>query len=78
VAKTLLDDLKHDIAVAAWTGLLESGVDECVKVAHPLPKGWEERVRAEIASGDLDEMLSVAEKISRRLGAPDGGANEGG
>jgi hypothetical protein len=60
--------------VAAWTGLLESGVDECVKVAQPLPKGWEERVRDEIASGDLDELLSAAEKISRRLGAPAGGA----
>lgn len=60
--------------VAAWTGLLESGADECVKVAQPLPKGWEERVRGEIASGDLDDLLSAAEKISRRLGAPDGGA----
>jgi hypothetical protein len=28
----------------------------------------------EIASGDLDELLSAAEKISRKLGAPEGGA----
>jgi hypothetical protein len=61
VAPTLLDDLKRDMAatydparkpnVAAWTGLLESGVDECVKVAQPLPKGWEERVRDPIEKG---------------------------
>jgi hypothetical protein len=60
--------------VAAWTGLLESGADECVKVAQPLPERWRERVGDEIASGDLDELLSAAEKISRKLGAPEGGA----
>ncbi|HVR99111.1 MAG TPA: tetratricopeptide repeat protein [Thermoanaerobaculia bacterium] len=55
---------------ASWTGLLESGVERCVTVAQPLPSGWEIRVRDEIHSGDMDDLLSAAEKISRKLGAP--------
>ncbi|HSK75940.1 MAG TPA: SIR2 family protein [Thermoanaerobaculia bacterium] len=58
---------------ASWTGLLENGVDRCLAVAQPLPKGWEKRVLAEIRSGDMDDLLSAAEKISRKLGFPDGG-----
>jgi WD40 repeat protein len=60
--------------IASWVGLLESGVDECVKVAQPLPAGWEERVRGEIVSGDIHDLLSAAEKISAKLSAPSGGA----
>jgi len=59
--------------VASWKGLLESGVDECVKVAQPLPPGWETRVRADIASDDLDDLLSAASKIERKLGGPKAG-----
>jgi hypothetical protein len=59
--------------VASWTGLLESGVDRCLVVVQGLPTDWAVRVRGEIRSGDLDDMLSAAEKISRRLGAPRGG-----
>lgn len=58
---------------ASWTGLLEDGVDRCVADAHSLPAGWAERVRAEIHSGDMDDLLSAAEKISRKLGSPSGG-----
>ena len=58
---------------ASWTGLLENGVDRCVAVAQPLPDGWADRVQAEIHSGDMDDLLSAAEKISRKLGFPDGG-----
>jgi tetratricopeptide (TPR) repeat protein len=58
---------------ASWTGLLENGVDRCVVVAQPLPKDWAERVLAEIHSGDMDDLLSAAEKISRKLGFPKGG-----
>jgi hypothetical protein len=61
-----------DRGVASWTGLLRDGVGRCETVAESLPEGWGERVRAEIDSGDLDELLSAAEKISRKLGAPDG------
>lgn len=58
---------------ASWTGLLENGVDRCVAVAQPLVDGWAERVRAEIHSGDMDDLLSAAEKVSRKLGFPNGG-----
>ncbi|HKH45506.1 MAG TPA: SIR2 family protein [Thermoanaerobaculia bacterium] len=58
--------------LASWTGLLRHGADRCVEVGGPLPEGWADRVQAEIDSGDLDELLSAAEKISRKLGAPCG------
>lgn len=58
--------------LASWTGLLRDGAKRCVEVAGPLPDGWADRVLAEIDSGDLDELLSAAEKISRKLGAPCG------
>jgi hypothetical protein len=58
--------------VASWTGLLRDGVERCVEVCESLPEGWADRVYAEIDSGDLDELLSAAEKISRKLGAPAG------
>lgn len=58
--------------LASWTGLLRHGAERCVEAGVPLPGGWIERVRAKIDSGDLDELLSAAEKISRKLGAPCG------
>lgn len=61
-----------DNALASWTGLLRDGAERCMEVADSLPEGWAERVQAEIDSGDLDELLSAAEKISRKLGAPCG------
>lgn len=61
-----------DEHLASWTGLLRNGAERCVEVAGPLPDGWADRVLAEIDSGDLDELLSAAEKISRKLGAPCG------
>ena len=66
IAATGGDDL------ASWTGLLRDGAERSAQVADALPEGWLERVRAEIDSGDLDELLSAAEKISRKLGAPCG------
>lgn len=58
---------------ASWTGLLEDGIARCEAIIRPLPTGWGERARGEISSKDLGEMLSAAEKISDRLGAPSGG-----
>jgi hypothetical protein len=59
--------------LASWTGLLEDGVTRCWEVAQPLPDAWRERVLAEIDSGDLDDLLSAAEKVSSKLDAPHGG-----
>jgi len=59
--------------VASWTGLLRNGVARCAEVCGDLPAGWSERVLAEIESGDMDDLLSAAEKVSRKLGAPDSG-----
>lgn len=63
----------NNAPTASWTGLLENGVDRCVVVSQPLPDGWEDRVLGEIRSGDMDDLLSAAEKISRKLGFPKGG-----
>jgi hypothetical protein len=59
--------------LASWTGLLENGATRCWEVAQPLPDDWRERVLAklaEIRSGDLDDLLSAAEKVSSKLDAP--------
>ena len=58
---------------ASWTGLLKLGAAHCRKVNPALDDAWEKRLIGEITSGDLDDMLSAAEKISRKLQAPDGG-----
>jgi tetratricopeptide (TPR) repeat protein len=62
----------HGNPLASWTGLLEDGVERCVKV-RGLDSKWADRVREEIRSGDMDDLLSAAEKISSKLGFPDGG-----
>jgi hypothetical protein len=43
---------------ASWTGLLSTGVERCEQVVPGPPAGWGERVRGEIGSGDLDDLLS--------------------
>jgi hypothetical protein len=59
---------------ASWTGLLEDGVTYCESLLGPsLPAGWAERRRAQLASGDTEELISAAEDLTRRLGSPDGG-----
>jgi hypothetical protein len=63
---------KH-AAAASWTGLLTLGAAHCRKVNPALDDAWEKRLIGEITSGDLDDMLSAAEKISHKLQAPDGG-----
>jgi predicted NACHT family NTPase len=53
---------------ASWQGLLHHGVKRCEAVASKLPQDWAKRVHAEIDSGDLDDLLSAAEKITQKLG----------
>lgn len=62
-----------DASVATWHGLLKHGIERCTEVALHLPTGWSERLQAELASEDMDDLLSVAEKISNKLGFPEGG-----
>ncbi|MGH8906507.1 MAG: HEAT repeat domain-containing protein, partial [Egibacteraceae bacterium] len=58
---------------ASWTGLLTSGVDRCEQVVRGLPPRWGGRVRDEICSGDLDDLLSAAEKVTSKLGGREAG-----
>jgi hypothetical protein len=60
-------------SVASWTGLLEHGARQCEQVVPGLPVGWGDRVRGEIRSGDMDDLLSAAEKITQKLGGRSGG-----
>lgn len=61
-------------AVAGWKGFLETGIDHCVRaMGSVLPAGWADRQRSSLQNGDLDELLGVAEVVSRKLGAPKGG-----
>lgn len=56
-------------AISCWTGLLLDGVDRCKAVVPGLPLDWADRMRSEINSGDMDDLLSAAEKISSKLSA---------
>jgi hypothetical protein len=58
--------------VASWTGLLEDGVGRCKAVAS-MSDEWVSRRKADLASGDMDELLAVAEQVASKLGAPRGG-----
>src|SRR5260370_14838698 len=58
---------------ASWTGLLHDGAARCADLQPALRDKWLTRVNEEIDADDLDDMLSAAEKISSKLGAPGGG-----
>ena len=59
---------------ASWVGLLKDGVARCEAVGNPRPpSGWGDRQRAALDGSDLDDLLGVAEQVSRRLGYPSGG-----
>lgn len=60
----------NDISI--WGGMLRHGVERCCEVVSGLDDKWKQRVLDETRS-DLDDMLSAAEKVSRKLNAPDGG-----
>ncbi len=60
--------------VASWKGLLVDGIERSTQVGSPPPAaGWAERLRADLESKDLDDLLSVPERVASRLGAPKGG-----
>lgn len=57
---------------ASWPGLLSDGLAACLRADFSLPSDWVQRVQAEIASTDIGDVLSAAEKIGSKLGAPRG------
>jgi tetratricopeptide (TPR) repeat protein len=58
---------------ASWKGLLDNGISSClVSGTQSLPAGWAERRREDLASNDLDRLLSVAKQVASQLGAPRG------
>jgi hypothetical protein len=66
-------DATNNNPLAGWTGLLHDGAQRCVELNSSLSNGWVQRANAGIDSGDIDEMISYAEMISVKLGAPNGG-----
>lgn len=52
---------------ASWTGLLREGIKWCVDVNHA-DERWAARQLAAVDSGDLDELISVAQLITNKLG----------
>jgi hypothetical protein len=53
--------------LASWKGLLADGIERCVLVGQPpAAEGWAERLRADLESADLDDLLSVAERENPR------------
>jgi len=60
-------------AIASWVGLLENGVSRCEQVFLTLPDDWGDGLRARIRSGEADDLLFVAEEVTRVLGGPQSG-----
>lgn len=60
-------------STATWKGLLRHGLERCLALDSRLTAAWKTRVIEEIDSDDLDDLLSAAEKVSRKLEAPASG-----
>ena len=58
--------------IASWTGLLEHGAERCREVCS-LSDDWLKKKQADLASGDMDDLLAVAETVASKLGSPAGG-----
>lgn len=57
-------------ARASWRGLLLDGIER-VTVLHPdLDANWSARLRDQLSSGDMDDLLGAAEQVASKLGAP--------
>lgn len=53
-------------ACASWRGLLENGIDRCEQLV-PVPTGWADRMRANLATADAISYMAVADEVKRRL-----------
>ena len=59
----------NTIPALSWRGLIQNGLDHAVtkgKITGPQAKPWKQL----LASPDIDDLLSVAECVTRRLEAP--------
>jgi len=57
---------------ASWRGLIEDGIDFCLKQAL-VNVQWADLRRQQLTSGHVDELLGAAEALQRALGGPRGG-----
>ena len=58
--------------LASWRGLLEHGIGRCEAVGEPKPQAdWADTMGKLLAS-DMTDLLTVAEQVAQRLGAPEG------
>jgi hypothetical protein len=54
--------------VASWVGLLRHGVNHCAAYGQPRPAvGWAERTQWLLDHGDIEDLLTVATQLERRL-----------
>jgi tetratricopeptide (TPR) repeat protein len=58
---------------ASWTGLLHNGAERCSELNQGLKDKWLDTAKWEIDSGDTDEMITAAERITTKLGGRTGG-----
>src|SRR5438270_13853628 len=58
--------------IAGWAGLLASGVRRCRDVDPDMTERQAERLCAQIADGDNEDLLAVASQVMRRLGKKPG------
>lgn len=57
---------------ATWEGLIRDGIDHCVRMGL-LPASEANSLHAQLPQRDVAKLLDVADKLSRALGAPEGG-----
>ena len=58
--------------LASWRGLLEHGIGRCEAVGDPKPQADWAATMGRLLAGDLTDLLTVAEQVAKRLGAPEG------
>ncbi|WP_224371756.1 VMAP-C domain-containing protein [Hyalangium versicolor] len=56
---------------ASWTGLIEDGIDFCLK-QKLADKAWADFRRLQLAQPGTDERISAAEQLQRKMGGPQG------
>lgn len=55
--------------LASWKGLLEDGIERCVRKRD---ERWATRLKEDLTTNNLNDLLSVAERVSTELGFPNG------